>query len=60
MGDKFLKVFLARYLIWCRMIVYEISIPDLDKQHQVVKLLLLHVYMQRNAHTYAMNCGETW
>ncbi len=45
MGDNFLEVSLAKFLIWCRMIVYEIGIPYLDKRYQVVKLLLLHVYM---------------
>jgi light-independent protochlorophyllide reductase subunit N len=27
MGDNFLEVLLTRFLIWCRMIVYDIGIP---------------------------------
>jgi light-independent protochlorophyllide reductase subunit N len=40
-GDNLLKVFLARFLIQCEMIVYDIGIPYLDKQYQTVELLLL-------------------
>jgi light-independent protochlorophyllide reductase subunit N len=42
---NFLEVSLARFLIWCGRIVYEIGILYLDKWYQVIKLLLLHVYM---------------
>ncbi|KAH9530475.1 hypothetical protein CY35_20G004000 [Sphagnum magellanicum] len=41
MGDNLLEVSLARFLIRCRMIVYEIGIPYLDKRYQVAELLLL-------------------
>jgi light-independent protochlorophyllide reductase subunit N len=41
MGDNLLEVSLARFLIRCRMIVYEIGIPYLDKRYEVVGLLLL-------------------
>jgi len=40
-GDNLLEVSLARFLIQCGMIVYEIGIPYLDKRYQAVELLLL-------------------
>nr|YP_010269537.1 photochlorophyllide reductase subunit N [Sphagnum junghuhnianum]UIG87292.1 photochlorophyllide reductase subunit N [Sphagnum junghuhnianum] len=41
MGDNLLEVSLARFLIRCEMIVYEIGIPYLDKRYQAAELLLL-------------------
>jgi light-independent protochlorophyllide reductase subunit N len=41
MGDNLLEVSLARFLIRCGMIVYEIGIPYLDKRYQAAELLLL-------------------
>lgn len=41
MGDNLLEISLARFLIKCGMIVYEIGIPYLDKRFQAAELLLL-------------------
>lgn len=41
MGDNLLELSLARYLIKCGMIVYEIGIPYMDKRYQGAELLLL-------------------
>ena len=41
MGDNLLEVSLARFLIRCGMIVYEIGIPYMDKRFQAGELLLL-------------------
>jgi light-independent protochlorophyllide reductase subunit N len=41
MGDNLLEISLARFLIRCGMIVYEIGIPYLDKRYQAAELLLL-------------------
>lgn len=41
MGDNLLEVSLARFLIRCGMIVYEIGIPYLDKRFQAAELELL-------------------
>ena len=41
MGDNLLEVSLARFLIRCGMIVYEIGIPYMDKRFQVEELALL-------------------
>jgi light-independent protochlorophyllide reductase subunit N len=41
MGDNLLEISLARFLIKCDMIVYEIGIPYLDKRYQAAELLLL-------------------
>ena len=41
MGDNLLEVSLARFLIRCGMIVYEIGIPYMDKRFQGSELLLL-------------------
>ena len=41
MGDNLLEISLARFLIKCGMIVYEIGIPYLDKRYQKAELLLL-------------------
>lgn len=41
MGDNLLEISLARFLINCGMIVYEIGIPYMDKRFQSGELLLL-------------------
>lgn len=41
MGDNLLEVSLARFLIRCGMIVYEIGIPYMDKRFQAAELELL-------------------
>jgi light-independent protochlorophyllide reductase subunit N len=41
MGDNLLEISLARFLIRCGMIVYEIGIPYLDKRFQAAELSLL-------------------
>ena len=41
MGDNLLEISLARFLIRCGMIVYEIAIPYLDKRFQAAELALL-------------------
>jgi len=41
MGDNLLEISLARFLINCGMIVYEIGIPYLDNRYQQAELLLL-------------------
>jgi light-independent protochlorophyllide reductase subunit N len=41
MGDNLLEISLARFLIRCGMIVYEIGIPYMDKRYQAVELELL-------------------
>lgn len=41
MGDNLLEVSLARFLIRCGMIVYEIGIPYMDKRYQASEILLL-------------------
>jgi light-independent protochlorophyllide reductase subunit N len=41
MGDNCLEISLARFLIRCGMIVYEIGIPYLDKRFQAAELELL-------------------
>jgi len=41
MGDNLLEISLARFLIRCGMIVYEIGIPYLDKRFQAAELNLL-------------------
>lgn len=41
MGDNLLEVSLARFLIRCGMIVYEIGIPYMDKRFQAAELSLL-------------------
>lgn len=41
MGDNLLEISLARFLIRCGMIVYEIGIPYLDKRFQSAELELL-------------------
>jgi light-independent protochlorophyllide reductase subunit N len=41
MGDNLLEISLARFLIRCGMVVYEIGIPYLDKRFQAAELNLL-------------------
>nr|YP_009105163.1 ChlN subunit of protochlorophyllide reductase [Edaphochlorella mirabilis]AIT93729.1 ChlN subunit of protochlorophyllide reductase [Edaphochlorella mirabilis] len=41
MGDNLLEVSLARFLIRCGMIVYEIGIPYMDKRFQAAELAFL-------------------
>jgi light-independent protochlorophyllide reductase subunit N len=41
MGDNLLEISLARFLIRCGMIVYEVGIPYLDKRFQAAELALL-------------------
>lgn len=41
MGDNLLEVSLARFLIRCGMIVYEIGIPYMDKRFQAAELAIL-------------------
>nr|YP_009667786.1 ChlN [Schistochila macrodonta]QCW58561.1 ChlN [Schistochila macrodonta] len=41
MGDNLLEISLARFLIRCGMIVYEIGIPYMDKRYQASELTLL-------------------
>nr|QWW93413.1 protochlorophyllide reductase ChlN subunit [Notoscyphus lutescens] len=41
MGDNLLEISLARFLIRCGMIVYEIGIPYMDKRYQAAELKLL-------------------
>lgn len=41
MGDNLLEISLARFLIRCGMIVYEIGIPYLDRRFQAAELELL-------------------
>lgn len=40
-GDNLLEISLARFLIKCGMIVYEVGIPYLDKRFQTAELALL-------------------
>ena len=41
MGDNLLEISLARFLVRCGMIVYEIGIPYMDKRFQSAELTLL-------------------
>jgi|TARA_B110000902_G_C14286425_1_gene578971 light-independent protochlorophyllide reductase subunit N len=41
MGDNLLEISLARFLVKCGMIVYEIGIPYMDKRFQAAELTLL-------------------
>jgi len=41
MGDNLLEISLARFLIRCGMVVYEVGIPYMDKRYQANELLLL-------------------
>ena len=41
MGDNLLEISLARFLVRCGMIVYEVGIPYMDKRFQAAELTLL-------------------
>nr|YP_009746947.1 protochlorophyllide reductase ChlN subunit [Plagiogyria euphlebia]QII42593.1 protochlorophyllide reductase ChlN subunit [Plagiogyria euphlebia] len=41
MGDNLLEISIARFLIRCGMVVYEIGIPYMDKRYQAAELSLL-------------------
>nr|YP_010705014.1 ChlN [Porella grandiloba]WCQ78550.1 ChlN [Porella grandiloba] len=41
MGDNLLEISLARFLIRCGMIIYEIGIPYMDKRYQAAELTFL-------------------
>ena len=41
MGDNLLEISLARFLIRCGMVVYEVGIPYMDKRYQKAELDLL-------------------
>lgn len=41
MGDNLLEISLARFLIRCGMVVYEVGIPYMDRRYQAAELLLL-------------------
>ena len=47
MGDNLLEISLARFLIRCGMIVYEVGIPYLDKRFQAAELALLQSTCQQ-------------
>ena len=46
MGDNLLEISLARFLIRCGMVVYEIGIPYMDKRYQKAELDLLNITCQ--------------
>lgn len=52
MGDNLLEISLARFLIRCGMIVYEIGIPYMDKRFQAAELALL----EKTCHEMKVNC----
>nr|YP_010117482.1 protochlorophyllide reductase ChlN subunit [Neolepisorus fortunei]QPM99748.1 protochlorophyllide reductase ChlN subunit [Neolepisorus fortunei] len=41
MGDNLLEISIARFLIRCGMVVYEVGIPYIDKRYQAAELLFL-------------------
>ena len=43
MGDNLLEISLARFLIRCGMVVYEVGIPYMDKRYQKAELDLLRL-----------------
>ena len=47
MGDNLLEISLARFLIRCGMIVYEIGIPYLDKRYQAAEIALLEKLVKK-------------
>lgn len=47
MGDNLLEISLARFLIRCGMIVFEIGIPYMDKRYQSAELVLLEETCKR-------------
>lgn len=52
MGDNLLEISLARFLIRCGMIVYEIGIPYMDKRFQAAELALL----EKTCYEMNVNC----
>ena len=42
MGDNLLEISLARFLVRCGMIVYEVGVPYMDKRYQAAELDLLY------------------
>jgi light-independent protochlorophyllide reductase subunit N len=52
MGDNLLEISLARFLIRCGMIVYEIGIPYMDKRFQAAELALL----EKTCQDMQVNC----
>jgi len=47
MGDNLLEISLARFLIRCGMIVYEIGIPYMDKRYQAAELAFLQTTCEK-------------
>ena len=47
MGDNLIEISIARFLIHCGMIVYEIGIPYLDRRYQAAELALLEKTCKR-------------
>ncbi|KIZ07969.1 Photochlorophyllide reductase subunit N (chloroplast) [Monoraphidium neglectum] len=47
MGDNLLEISLARFLIRCGMIVYEIGIPYMDRRFQAAELALLETTCEK-------------
>ena len=56
MGDNLLEISLARFLVRCGMIVYEIGIPYMDKRFQGAELALIRKNMSRNECSNSTNC----
>ena len=47
MGDNLLEISLARFLVNCGMVVYEVGIPYMDKRYQKAELVLLEQVCQQ-------------
>nr|YP_010969864.1 photochlorophyllide reductase subunit N [Pteris arisanensis]WNR49077.1 photochlorophyllide reductase subunit N [Pteris arisanensis] len=47
MGDNLLEISIARFLIRCGMVVYEIGIPYMDRRYQAAELLFLQHTCQK-------------
>jgi light-independent protochlorophyllide reductase subunit N len=56
MGDNLLEISLARFLIQCGMIVYEIGIPYMDKRFQASELALLQQTCQEKKDPFSSHC----
>ena len=59
MGDNLLEISLARFLIRCGMIVYEIGIPYMDRRFQAGEISLLEQTCKKNECTFASNSRKT-
>ena len=59
MGDNLLEISLARFLVRCGMIVYEIGIPYMDKRFQACRISSFRKNMSRNECSDATNCRKT-